>query len=159
MSARPYIFVDSNVLIEALFEPRHPAGATISLALAKQVRLVTCNQVIEDVELEIIDRCEETGDLGLIDTWHEFIQSLKIKIEPDATETEANNTYRQYIGVMRHKADIPILAVAIRLRLSVILSGNREHFNDAVSERCGIKILSCKEFFSQLIRQELNLTV
>lgn len=155
--SRPYLFVDSNVLIEALFEPFHPAGAIIALVLSKQVRLVTCHQVIEDVENEILDRCHTANNIELIDTWAKFLDNIKIQVEPDATQEEARITYQNYMGIMRHSADIPILAVAIRFRPAVILSGNREHFNDSVGERCGITILSCREFFSKLISRELLL--
>ena len=156
---RPQVFLDSNVLIEALFEERHPAGAVISLALAKQIQLVTCQQVLDDVEAEILDRCSEANDSALIDTWDQFKNSLNMSIEPDATDDEFKESYNLYLPVMRHVADIPILAVALRCKPAIILSGNREHFNDKVEERCGIPIRSCKEFFAQLITQELKLLV
>lgn len=57
-------------------------------------------------------------------------------------------TYDKYIGVMRHKADIPVLAAALSMDPAphVILSGNRDHFNEAVAQRCGVQICSCQEF-------------
>lgn len=156
---RPQVFVDSNVLIEALVEARHPAGAVISLALSKQIKLITCQQVVDDVEAEILDRCTKANDLALVDTWDQFKNSLSISIEPDATAEEFKAAYERYLPVMRHAADIPILAVAIRCKPAIILSGNREHFNEKVEKRCGITIRSCKEFFAQLITQELTLLV
>jgi hypothetical protein len=58
------------------------------------------------------------------------------------------NAYTKYIGVMRHKADIPILAAALECvpPVHVILSGNTEHFNDAVATKCGVPIGSCVQF-------------
>jgi len=49
---------------------------------------------------------------------------------------------------MRHKADIPVLAAALSMDPAphVILSGNRDHFNEAVAQRCGVQICSCQEF-------------
>jgi hypothetical protein len=71
---------------------------------------------------------------------------------PDPSFVLVKEVYEKYIGAMRHKADIPVLAAAIDCNPPpyVILSNNREHFNDLVSVRCGIKILSCAEFLQML---------
>jgi len=53
--------------------------------------------------------------------------------------------YEKYIGVMRHK--VLTAALSMKPAPDVILSGNREHFNDAVAGRCGIKIFI--EFISE----------
>lgn len=55
-------------------------------------------------------------------------------------------TYNSYIALMRHKNDIPILACALTIKPFVVLSGNREHFNDKVAAKSGIPMLSCEEF-------------
>ena len=58
--------------------------------------------------------------------------------------------YKDYISVMRHKADIPVLAGALQAKPDIILSGNREHFNDLVAAKCNIPMMSCGEFLQIL---------
>ncbi|MFA7336383.1 MAG: hypothetical protein WC028_06330 [Candidatus Obscuribacterales bacterium] len=55
-------------------------------------------------------------------------------------------TYNSYIALMRHKNDIPILACALTIKPFVVLSSNREHFNDKVAAKSGIPMLSYEEF-------------
>ena len=70
-------------------------------------------------------------------------------------------TFKKYLGVMHHQADIPVLASALEVEPNMILSDNREHFNDRVAERCGIRIYSAEEFLNSLItgaiREQLGL--
>ena len=63
-----------------------------------------------------------------------------------------DEVYKKYIGVMRHKADIPILAAALECLppVHVILSGNTEHFNEAVATRSSVRICSSVEFIEML---------
>lgn len=153
---RPLIFVDSNVLIEAVFIPRHPAAAVAILAASKQVDLVTCELVVQDVEDEIIERCRAANDLKVIETWHKLRQETRLRVDKDPPEEVVKQTYENFMGVMRHEADIPVIASAILISPTLILSGNVEHFNEAVSERCGIPIMTCREFFDNLLRSKLS---
>jgi len=61
------------------------------------------------------------------------------------------DTKKKYLALMRHLADILVLAVAIEVKADSILSGNRKHFNDKTSRKCGIPIYSCQEFLRQFI--------
>ncbi len=151
------VFVDSNVLIEALFLPGHPAVAVTTLAINGQIDLIACEIVIQDIEDEILERCQKIGNCSIIDLWHTFQNEIRIRVEKDPPEHLVLETYRKFMPVMRHEADIPVLASAIQIGATIILSGNTEHFNDLVSERCGIKIMTCAEFCSQLVSGELPL--
>jgi hypothetical protein len=78
------------------------------------------------------------------------MRDTRLQILPNPNTDKVLTTKDEYLGVMRHKADIPVLAAALTMTPlpHVILSGNREHFNDAVAARCGIKIYSCSEFIN-----------
>lgn len=148
---RLLVFVDCNVLIEALFVPLHPACAIAILAANKQLDLVTCSLVVDDVEKEILERASEKNDYDLIDAWTKFVSEIRLKTLPDAPAELVKETFHKYMGVMRHQADIPVLASAIEIKPNLILSDNSEHFNEKVSERCGIAIWTCEEFLAELI--------
>jgi predicted nucleic acid-binding protein len=142
------LFADSNVLIEALLIP-HSAAYVVAEMVARGVfDLATCQLCVEDTEDAIIaklkikpDELDET-----ITSWQKLKTDTRLIVAPDATTVNA--TRDKYLGVMRHRADIPVLAAALSMKPQphVILSGNRDHFNDAVADRCGIKICSCQEF-------------
>ena len=62
-------------------------------------------------------------------------------ILPDPPTQIVQEAYERYIATMRHKADIQILAAAILAKPNMILSGNREHFNDLVAPNVGFGLL------------------
>lgn len=149
---RLLVFVDCNVLIEAFFVPLHPACAIAILAANKQVDLVTCSLVIDDVENVILERAsEKDDDYDLIDAWTKFLVAIRLRKMPDPSADLVKDTFHRYLGVMRHQADIPVLASAIEIQPNLILSDNSEHFNEKVSERCGLAIWTCEEFLSGLV--------
>jgi len=150
----PLLFLDSNVLIEALFLPWSAAAAVIDLAIDNTFHVATCQQVIDDVERAILSKLKKLPeDLDIIiQRWETLKTDSRLAVIADESLDSANRIYDKYMKLMRHKADIPILAVAIKLKPDAILSGNREHFNNAVAHKCGIRICSCAEFL-ELIAQ------
>ncbi len=75
-----------------------------------------------------------------------MVKETNLFVHQDVAADEVRSVFKTYLPLMRHKNDIPVLAVALRCKPDYILSNNREHFNDAVAEKCGIRILSCAEF-------------
>jgi predicted nucleic acid-binding protein len=152
----PLLFVDSNVLVESIFLAQSAAATVINLAIKGTFRIVTCQQVIDDVERAIISKLQKTPeDLDtVIQRWELLKVNSRLAVTADESLESANRVYHEYIMLMRHKADIPILAAAIKLRPSAILSGNREHFNDKVAHKYGIAIFSCAEFLDLIAQHK-----
>ena len=127
--------------------------AILDLASNGSIKLVSCQIVVDAVEIEILKRAkknpEELDDLVL--TWQNLLERSCLLIAPDPPRELVELTLKQYLPTMRHLADIPVLASAIELKASVIISSNREHFNDTTAKRCGISMLSPWEFLSSLI--------
>jgi len=150
MTNSQIVFVDSNVLIEALFIPDSPAALLIDLAEKRTVDLLTCEQVVQDVENAILNKlAHRLNDADeVIELWHQMKTATRLNILTMPARKIIDQVFTKYMGVMRHQADIPVLAAALNHKPlpRAILSGNREHFNDDVSARCGIWICSCAEF-------------
>lgn len=146
----PVLFADSNVLIEALFVKNSAAYIVAEMVARGVFDLATCGMCVNDTEDAIIAKLSrKPGDLEqAITNWEKLKSDVRLIILQDPDSAGVLATRDKYLGVMRHKADIPVLAAALSMRPAphVILSGNREHFNDAVANRCGIKICSCQEF-------------
>ncbi len=136
--------------------PLHAAGGIMVLAGNKQVDLITCKLVVDDVEKEILKRSAKKNDYELVNAWTKLLEEIRLRIMPDPEAALVKETLDKYWGIMRHKADIPVLASAIELGPNLILSDNRTHFNDAVSERSGIRIFSCEEFLANLIAGKIQ---
>lgn len=153
---RLLLFVDCNILIEALFVPMHPAVAIALLAANKEFDLVTCALVVEDIEAEVFERVQRSGDLSLIDDWAQFKKTVRLQVVPNPPMQLVIDTKARYLAIMRHAADIPVLASAIEIGPSLILSDNTVHFNQKVAARCGLPIWSSQEFLFNLVSGTLK---
>jgi len=154
MTSIPVLFVDSNVLIEAIFIPDSAAAIVADMVVSGVFDMVTCEQVVQDVETAILRKCaSQPDDLDtVIDYWSKLLEASRLRVLPDPPLAIVQDVYAKYVGVMRHKADIPILAAALECvpPVHVILSGNTEHFNNAVATRSGVRICSCVQFIELL---------
>ena len=147
------IFLDTNVLVEHLFIPTSPASAVVNYAAQDVFKIGTCQQAIKETETIILRKLQQTPELinTILKRWTEALSETKFTIFPDPSEEIIKDISNQYLASMRHKADIPILAAAILAKPKIILSNNREHFNDIVAKNCRIPIYSCAEFIHALI--------
>ena len=143
-------FVDCNILIEGFLRPLHPAQGVIIMAANKRLDLITCEKVIQDIEDVIIEEAENKNSYQVVEAWTALRKHTRLKVMPDPPAQLVEETYKKYLGIMRHIDDIPVLASAIELGPDLILSDNTEHFNDRVSERCGIPIWSSVQFLETL---------
>lgn len=146
------VFLDSNVFIEHLFIPASAAAMVIDYATDNIFKVGASQRSIKDTETVILNKLRPTPELldSVLKRWIATIQMTKLIIFPDPPADFLKQINLLYLPTMRHQADIPILGTAILANSTIILSGNREHFNDTVSEQCGIRIYSCAEFIKLL---------
>lgn len=146
------LFLDSNVLIEAVFLPDSAASAIITLTANGTFDIFTCQPVVADVENAILKKLKNTpGRLNkIVDRWEGILNEARLVVFTAPSDQMVQKTYKLYMSLMRHKADIQVLAAALLAKPDVILSGNRKHFNDLVAYKCGIRICSCAEFIEEL---------
>lgn len=146
----PVLFADSNVFIEALFIPQSAAYVVAEIVARGVFNLATCQICVDDAEHAIIDKLRRDPEIleQVIASWETLKADVRLNVLENPDTATVLATRDKYLGVMRHKADIPVLASALSMNPvpHAILSGNRAHFNDKVAERCGIKIFSCQEF-------------
>jgi hypothetical protein len=148
ISGGSLLFADSNVFIEGLFSPGCAAVIVLKIVSTGAFSLATCIPCVRDVENAILTKLQHMPNrLDLVlEQWHDLQNHTRLRVFPKPPAEFVNETYRQYIGVMRHAPDIEVLAAALLAKPAAILSRNREHFSDSVAQRCGIPIYSCGEF-------------
>lgn len=149
---RQRLFVDSNVLIEALFLPTSAAATIIRLVADGAFAMLTCREAITDVETAILKKLEKAPEEinTVFERWQFICNLTELTIMQDPPDETVRKTFHAYLPLMRHSADITILAAALLCNPDVILSGNRQHFNNAVAKKCGVPIFSCAEFIGSI---------
>jgi predicted nucleic acid-binding protein len=153
-AGRVLIFADSNVFVEALFVENSCAAIIMQMVVAQEYGLATCAAVLKDVERAISHKTRHSQEAAeeALKRWSVMVERTKLVVIDDASPEEVRATFTTYIATMRHRNDIPILAAALRRKPDFIISNNREHFNDAVGEKSGIRMLSCAEFLGMVAR-------
>lgn len=147
-----FLFLDTNVFIEHLFAPTSAASHVFDNAAKNIFKLGTSEFVIKEAESAILHKVQQIPESlnPIIERWKDALLEPNLTIFPDPTEQIIEETSRLYLASMRHKSDIPVLAAAISVKPTLILSNNRAHFNDIVAQRCKIPIYSCSEFIKCL---------
>ena len=149
----PLIFADSNVFIQALVVVDSAASIVIRMADAGQFAIVTSASVKGEVERALAGKTQHNAIERdkVFQRWNTIVSTLNLTVHDDPAADAVRACYNTYLPLMRHRNDIPVLAAALDCKPDYILSGNREHFNDAVSKRCGIPIFSCSEFIEFVV--------
>lgn len=152
LDRKSLLFLDTNVFIEHIFIPTSAASMVIRHATNGTFKLGTCEQAVKETESTILLKLKQIPESldTIIERWTKARTDASLTIFPDSSQENIKAVSQICLASMRHKADIPILAAAISVKPTLILSGNREHFNDIVAKKCGIPIYSCPEFIELL---------
>lgn len=142
------VCVDSGVLIEGLLSPWSASRALLILARCGLFRIVLADDVRDEVEENLTDLLGPAPKLAdeAIDAYAELLRLLGPERTSPATHEEIT-THRHFI---RHAADVPILASALRARPDWFVTTNTRHFTRAVSTRTGLRICTPKELLARL---------
>ena len=143
-SARPRVFIDSDVLIEGLFAPWSAPRAILILARARLFRIILSPYVEMEVERALLARLANNDLEGsrLIDDY-----ALAIKLlDPERLERISREEFNSHRGSIRHLNDVPVLVTAIKARPDWLVTSNTEHFDDEVALRTGLRIVTPHEF-------------
>lgn len=140
------LFLDSNIILDALRSDFGLSKAIISLCAARIHKAVISVYVAGEVEdnllLDVYTLNRSDGE-KLLDRYEEMLKRLRPEIVPLADRTEVIFASR----VIRHIHDAPVLAAAINARPDWLLHRNRKHFSKAVADRTGLRLATPKEFF------------
>ncbi len=151
MKARtPKLLLDSNVLTDGLVSRFGQSKAVLALCAAKTCRLVLPEINRIEVERNLIKLSERLGadqTKKIIADLKGFLRLARPITVPLADEKRVNANR----GLIRHFSDVPVVLAAIDSQPDWLITKNRGHFTDEVSDRIGIRIASPQEFFQALI--------
>jgi predicted nucleic acid-binding protein len=120
------IFIDSNVLIEALFAPWSASRAILILARAGVFRLVISPYVIMEVERALLNNLGNAPEEGarVIDDYDLALRLVSTEKAATVTREEIN----AHRGLIRHWNDFPVLLSAIKAQPDWLAASNTKHF-------------------------------
>jgi len=153
-SARPRLFLDSNVLMGGFVAQWGLDKAVLSLCAARICRLVLAEAVRAEVERNLAlhaTRLALADPARPIEAYRRFI----LLSDPEVVPFPSVEAVRANRHLIRHEPDLPVLLSAMAASPDWVLTNNTEHFSPAVAQRTGLRIATPAEFFrtlSSLIR-------
>ena len=127
------LFLDSSALFAGIISPTGTAQVLLLLGEAGQVGLMISEQVVVETERALARKLPSAlNDLG------RAILSAQVQIVRDPSQEQV----REYLYMMKHPADIPILVAAMQAQVDYLATLNRRHFMDdpEVARQSGLRI-------------------
>ena len=81
---------------------------------------------------------------GLTKTYQNGVQALK------GVDLDVERHAPALMPVLRHLNDLPAVVSALQARPDWVISANREHWNDDVAARTGLRIVTPQHFLTRL---------
>jgi len=133
------IFVDANILISAFVYPKGPCGKAIRKALEREIKIVTSDYVIFEVEDVLSRKFPQIA----IEKFRKFLELAEISIL-DSPPLDEVLKYEEYIS---DREDTPILAFCTINNIPLV-TGDKAFHTEKVKGL--IKVLSCSELLDSL---------
>ncbi len=107
-------------------------------------RLILSYYVEQEVERALLKRlaADESDGARLID---DYARALKL-LSPERTAHITQDEFNSHRSLIRHINDVPVLVTAIKAKPDWLVTANTEHFNEEVSIRTGLRIVTPHDF-------------
>jgi predicted nucleic acid-binding protein len=130
---RPEVFLDSSALFAGIVSEIGASRALLMLSEAGIIRITVSEQVIAETERNLARKVT-----GALPYYRQALRAAGLQIVRDPLLAEV----AAYEGLTSHRADIPILVVAIKAQTDFLVTLNRKHFIDdpEVAFKAGIRI-------------------
>jgi predicted nucleic acid-binding protein len=131
--ASPELFFDSSALFAGIVSASGASRALLLLAEAGQVAITISEQVVAETERAVARKIPRA-----LPEFREAIRATGLRMVRDPTPDEME----AYGDIISHRADVPILVAAMRVKTDYLVTLNRRHFTDdpAVADRSNLRI-------------------
>ena len=147
--SRLHLFLDANVLIKGTVAGWGASKAVLIFGAQGLVQLLTSETVQRDVE-RVLDRRGLLGDRH--SGYRRFLRLTRLVVLPDPSDEAVETAIPELLPAVRHRADVAVIVAARDARPDWVLSENQRHFNPAVAQATGLRIVTPQAFLAELVR-------
>jgi predicted nucleic acid-binding protein len=129
----PDLFFDSSALFAGIVSASGASRALLLLAEAGQVAITVSEQVVAETERAVARKIPRA-----LPDFREAVRATGLRIVRDPSPDEV----QLYTDIIAHRADVPIIVAAMRVKTDYLVTLNRRHFIDdpAVADRSKLRI-------------------
>lgn len=148
------LFLDAGVIIEGCLSSWGAAKAvTILTTYRQRYTVVLAEQIEEEVRRGIARKLaalpDDQAKIVAMDFAGWFAR-VRVERRVQPTSEDLQRYAPGLLPVLRHSNDLPAVIAAMQARPDWVISSNDEHWNDAVAERTGLRIVTPAVFLRRL---------
>jgi putative PIN family toxin of toxin-antitoxin system len=137
---RPRVFLDTNVLVSALYSADGPPGAILRLHVDERITIVVSQLVVDELVRAIHRKLPDA-----LPPLRELLLNTPPEVVPDPTAEEIQ-TFAH--GVNR--SDAPLLAAAVNAGADYLVSGDVAFLREARRLETGVALVTPRELLARL---------
>jgi putative PIN family toxin of toxin-antitoxin system len=139
--ARPRVFLDSNVIVSALYSAEGAPAAILRRFIDGKLRVVISQQVLEEVVRTINEKLPEALP---------SLRKLLLSAPPEIVEDPGSHDVSRWAGVV-HSDDAGILAAAVAAQPDYLVTGDKNFLEGpGVADKSGLRIVAPARFLERL---------
>jgi len=137
---RPRVFLDTNVLVSALYSADGPPGAILRLHVDERITIVVSQLVVDELIRAI--RRKFPDALPLL---REFLLNTPPEVVPDPTGEEIQT----FAGGV-NRSDAPLLAAAVMAGVDYLATGDSAFLREARRLKTSVALVTPRELLGRL---------
>ncbi|OFV81282.1 MAG: hypothetical protein A2W26_06020 [Acidobacteria bacterium RBG_16_64_8] len=146
--ATPRILPDSGVFLDGILSPWSTSRGILILARCSVFKVLFAEYVRCEVERNLLELLARDSRLGSesMDAYAKLVRLLRPKIIALPAREEVDAVRH----LIRHQADVPVLASALAMRPDYLVTANTRHFTAEVAHRTALKIVTPAQLIARI---------
>ena len=137
---RPRVFLDTNVLVSALYSADGPPAAILRLHVDERITIVVSQLVVEELIRAIRRKLPDA-----LPPLREFLLTTPPEVVPDPSGDEI-----QRFAPAVNRSDAPVLAAAVNADADYLVSGDVAFLREARRLENSVALVAPREFLGRL---------
>jgi len=137
---RPRVFLDTNVLVSALYSADGPPAAILRLHVDERITIVVSQLVVEELIRAIRRKFPDA-----LPPLREFLLTTPPEVVPDPSGDEI-----QRFAPAVNRSDAPVLAAAVNADADYLVSGDVAFLREARRLENSVALVTPREFLGRL---------
>lgn len=149
------LFLDTGVILEGCFGRWGAAKGVLILATERRLYTVVFAEAVErELQRNVAYTLAPPTPAAVRDAAAEevsgWLRRIRIERWPLPSADDVEHFAATLMPVLRHRNDLPAVVSAVQARPDWVISTNREHWNEALAKRTGLRIVTPHEFLAHL---------
>lgn len=154
------LFLDAGVIIQGCWTPWGAAKAVLILATIRDYYTIVLAESVEDelarAEANRLRFPSESETADFSNSISGWFQRVRVERHPRPDSREVYRYAPVLLPAIRHNNDLASVVTAIQAKPDWVISTNEDHWNEALAQRAGLRIMTPWGFLQQISASFVN---